>query len=184
MSEARRGNGVRLLFGRNATLPLGGAILAAAISALAVPGCIKQRNESKSDAELPRCASCQGDANRSGDYLRRAAPPKDLMQQTIVGYPGVGAHDNHLNASATHAAVACNECHVIPTAVDSPGHADDGPPGDVTFGTLAKTGDLKPIYDGATRTCQSSYCHGEAWAVWTEPRNSSDACGTCHGLPP
>ncbi|HEY0464010.1 MAG TPA: CxxxxCH/CxxCH domain-containing protein [Polyangiaceae bacterium] len=184
MSERRRVHQPRPAFGRGATLSLGFAVLAASISALSVPGCLKQREQPKSDPELTRCANCHGDANRPGDYLRRAAPPKDLMQQTIVGYPGVGAHDNHLNASATHAAVACNECHVIPTAVDSPGHADDGPPGDVTFGSLAKTGDLKPVYDPATRTCQSSYCHGEAWSVWTEPRNSSEACGTCHGLPP
>lgn len=184
MSEARRVHGQRAVFGRGATLSLGFALMAAALSALAVPGCLKQRDQPKSDAEVTRCATCHGDPNRSGDYLRRAAPPKDLMQQTLPGYPGVGAHENHLNASATHAAVACNECHVVPTAVDSPGHADDGPPGDVTFGTLAKTGDLKPVYDSATRTCQSSYCHGEAWSVWTEPRSSTDACGTCHGLPP
>ena len=129
-----------------------------------------------------RCTSCHGDANRPGDYLRRAAPPKDLMQQTIPGYPGVGAHDNppererHSRGSRLQ-----RMSRRFPTAVDSPGHADDGPPGDVTFGALAKTGDLKPVYDPATRTCQSSYCHGEAWAVWSEPRNSSDACGTCHG---
>jgi len=184
MSERPRAARHRRRFERHATLSLGFVVLAAALSALAVPGCLEQRNQPKTDAEVGRCASCHGDANRSGDYLRRAAPPKDLMQQSIPGYPGVGAHDIHLNASSTHAAVACSECHVIPTAVDSPGHADDGPPGDVKFGPLAKTGDLKPAYDPATRTCQSSYCHGEAWAVWTEPRDSSAACGTCHSLPP
>jgi predicted CxxxxCH...CXXCH cytochrome family protein len=171
-------------FERRATLSLGVVLLGAIVSALAAPSCLERRDESKSDAELTRCASCHGDAHRSGDYLRRAAPPKDLMLQTTSGYPGVGAHENHLNASATHAAVACNECHVIPDAVDSPGHADDGPPADVTFGALAKSGKANPVYDPATRTCQSSYCHGEAWAVWTEPRDSSAACGTCHGLPP
>jgi len=167
-----------------ATLSLGLTVLVAALLAFAVPGCLEQRNQPKSDPDVARCTSCHGDANRSGDYLRRSAPPKDLMQQTLPGYPGVGAHEIHLNASPTHAAVACNECHVIPSAVDSPGHADDGPPGDVKFGALAKTGERTPAYDPATRTCQSSYCHREAWAVWSEPRDSSAACGTCHGLPP
>src|SRR6478609_654521 len=69
-------------------------------------------------------------------------------------------------------------------SVSSPGHADNGSPAEITFGALAKTSDLNPVYDAATRTCQSSYCHGKAWAVWTEPRDSAQACGTCHGLPP
>jgi predicted CxxxxCH...CXXCH cytochrome family protein len=106
------------------------------------------------------------------------------MQQTRSGYPGVGAHEAHLNASSTHGAIACNECHLIPDSVDTPGHADDGPPGDVVFGTVSRSGDRKPAYDPATRTCQGSYCHGESWPVWTEPRASNQACGTCHGLPP
>jgi len=181
MNEPRR---LGSAFERRATLSLGLVMLAAAASALLAPACLERRDEPQSDAEATRCASCHGDANRSGDYLRRAAPPKDLGQQTLPGYPGVGAHDIHLNASNTHAAVACTECHVVPDAVDTPGHADDGPPGDITFGALAKTGDRKPSYDPATRSCQSSYCHGEAWATWTEPRTSTDACGTCHGLPP
>jgi predicted CxxxxCH...CXXCH cytochrome family protein len=184
MNEPRRVGRQRNAFERRATLSLGFVVLGALVSALLVPGCLERRDEPKSNAELTRCTSCHGDANRPGDYLRRAAPPKDLMQQTIPGYPGVGAHEIHLNASSTHAALACNECHVIPDAVETPGHADDGPPGDVTFGAIAKTGDRKPTYDPATRTCQSSYCHREAWAVWTEPRESTEACGTCHGLPP
>jgi predicted CxxxxCH...CXXCH cytochrome family protein len=169
---------------RSATRSLCVGMLAAALGALAAPACLERRNEPKSDAELTRCTSCHGDANRSGDYLRRAAPPKDLLQQTLSGYPGVGAHEIHLNASPTHAAIACNECHVVPDAVDSPGHADDGPPGDVVFGAIAKGGERNPSYDPATRTCQASNCHRDAWAVWTEPRTSSEACGTCHGLPP
>ncbi len=184
MTEPRRVRRYGSRFERGATLSLCVVVLAAIVSALALPSCLKRRDESKGDAELNRCTSCHGDAARSGDYLRRAAPPKDLLQQTTPGYPGVGAHEIHLNASSTHAAIACNECHVIPEAVDSPGHADDGPPADVLFGAIAKTGDRMPSYDPATRTCQSSYCHREAWSVWSEPRNSSEACGTCHGLPP
>jgi predicted CxxxxCH...CXXCH cytochrome family protein len=175
----RRGRSIKE---HGAALSLGFVVLAASMGA--APGCLERRDQPQSDPESNRCTSCHGDASRSGDYLRRAAPPKDLMQQSRPGYPGVGAHDVHLNASATHAAVACNECHVVPEAVDTPGHADDGPPGDVSFGNIARTGERQPVYDPATRTCQSSYCHGEAWAVWSEPRIGKAACGTCHGLPP
>ena len=184
MNEPRKLRRRGRTFERGASLSLALVMLAAAVSALLAPACLELREQPASDAEAARCTSCHGDATRSGDYLRLSAPPKDLGQHTIPGYPGVGAHENHLNASSTHAAVACNECHVVPDAVETPGHADDGPPGDVTFGTIAKTGNLNPSYDPATRTCQTSYCHREGWSVWTEPRSSSDACGTCHGLPP
>jgi predicted CxxxxCH...CXXCH cytochrome family protein len=167
-----------------ASLSLGVVVMGAVMAALAGPSCLERRDEPQTDAEVTRCTSCHGDPNRPGDYLRRAAPPKDLLQQTTPGYPGVGAHEFHLNASPTHAAVACDECHVIPAAVDSPGHADNGPPAEVVFGPIAKTGNRQPAYDPATRTCQGSYCHRDAWAVWTEPRDSTAACGSCHGLPP
>src|SRR6187551_667759 len=184
MNERRRVPRQGGAFERGATWSLGFGVLAAIVSALSVPACLERRDEPKSDPEATRCTSCHGDAARPGDYLRRSAPPTDLTQQSIPGYPGVGAHELHLDASSTHAAIACNECHVVPDAVDTPGHADDGPPGDVTFGTLAKTGKREPSYDPATRSCQASYCHREAWPVWTEPRDSNEACGTCHGLPP
>jgi predicted CxxxxCH...CXXCH cytochrome family protein len=167
-----------------ATLSLGAALLGAVAVALFAPSCLERRSEPATDPNVARCTSCHGDPNRPGDYLRRAAPPRDMSQQTATSYPGVGAHDIHLNASPTHAAIACDECHVIPTAVDSPGHADSAPPAEIVFGTLARTGDLDPSFDPATQTCANTYCHREAWAVWSLPRNSKDACGTCHGLPP
>jgi predicted CxxxxCH...CXXCH cytochrome family protein len=103
---------------------------------------------------------------------------------TEAAYPGVGAHAIHLQESATHGAVACQECHVVPQRTDSPGHADDAAPAEITFGALARSGGKQPSYDAVARTCQSSYCHGSADAVWTEPRSSQAACGSCHALPP
>ena len=171
-------------FERRATLSLGVAIAGAVAVALASPACLERHDEPKTDPKVTRCTSCHGDAARAGDYLSRAAPPFDLSGASDPSYPGVGAHQLHLNGSATHAALACDACHVVPADVSSKGHADDGPPGDVSFGSLAKQGARNPTYDPATRTCQSSYCHREAWAVWTEPRDSAGACGSCHGLPP
>jgi predicted CxxxxCH...CXXCH cytochrome family protein len=174
----------RPAFEHGATVSLALVSVGAVVAALLVPGCLERRDEPPSDPEVTRCTSCHGDPSRSGDYLARAAPPYDLLRATDPSYPGVGAHQIHLNAGSTHGAVACDECHVVPADVSSPGHADDGPPGDVVFGTLAQRGGRNPVYDPATRTCQSSYCHREASAVWTEPRDSATACGTCHALPP
>lgn len=171
-------------FERGATLSLGLAVVGAVAAALAMPACLDRRDEPQADPALTRCTSCHGDPSRAGDYLARAAPPYDLLRATDPSYPGVGAHQIHLNPGTTHAAVACVECHVVPADVNSPGHADDGPPGDVTFGTLAAQGDRTPTYHAATRTCESSYCHRDALPVWTEPRDSTTACGSCHGLPP
>lgn len=184
MAEPHGRRARRNAFERRATLSLGLVVVGAVVGALAAPGCLTRRDEPTSDAELTRCTSCHGDPARAGDYLARAAPPKDLLRQTDPSYPGVGAHQIHLNASATHGAVACDECHVIPADVHSPGHADHGSPAYVVFGTLGGAADQDAYYDSATRTCEKSYCHRSAEAVWSEPRNSENACGTCHGLPP
>jgi predicted CxxxxCH...CXXCH cytochrome family protein len=124
------------------------------------------------------CNSCHG-SNSSG------GPPPDLEGNTESRYPGVGAHANHLQASATHAPVACNQCHIVPTSVDSPGHIDSARPADITFGALASdNGKSSPAYDESTNSCSSTYCHGSYSPQWTAPRDSTTACGSCHGLPP
>lgn len=149
------------------------------------PGCLDRRDEGASPGSAEgQCASCHGEANRSGDRLQRAAPPHDLSGSMDTAHPGVGAHEIHVYESPTHEAIACNECHVVPEAVDSLGHADDWAPAELTFGSLARTSGNKPAYDPASRTCADSYCHGSSEPTWTEPRSSDDACGSCHGLPP
>jgi len=170
--------------GKRSTLPLGVTVVAGALAALVPPGCLDSREAPKTDAEYGECTSCHGEANRSGDALARSAPPIDLLGQTAPGYPGVGAHAIHLYASATHGAVACDECHTVPDDVDAPGHADDKRPAELVFGALAKTGRREPSYDPNRRTCVDSYCHSDARPVWSEPKSSSQACGSCHGLPP
>jgi predicted CxxxxCH...CXXCH cytochrome family protein len=167
-----------------ATLSLGVALFTAAFAALLPPACLDTREQPKTDPDVARCTGCHGDPSRPGDYLAAAAPPFDLSRQSVTGSPGVGAHSIHLNPGATHAAIACDECHVVPERVDSPGHADDASPADVTFGVLARQGERSPEYDPARRTCVDSYCHQEARPVWSEPLDSDGACGSCHGLPP
>src|SRR5262245_33398234 len=98
-SERARSNG------NGATLSLGVAVAFSALVALIPPGCLKQHEQEPTDPDVAKCTSCHGDPTRAGDSLATAAPPFDLDHQTASGYPGVGAHSNHLYASATHAAV-------------------------------------------------------------------------------
>ena len=160
-----------------------GAMLGGAVLAL-VPSCLERRPGEPEALDPRGCTTCHGDARRTGDFLLRSAPPRDLLGASDRSYPGVGAHAIHLIASDTHRAFACTECHVVPARTDSPGHADDARPAELVFGPLARTGGRIPDYDPVARTCQNSHCHGAADAVWTEPRSSESACGSCHGLPP
>lgn len=160
------------------------ALLAALVGAtlLASTSCLSRRQAD--DGPRDSCTSCHGDARRAGEALLKAAPPNDLLGARATGYPGVGAHLLHLQASATHGPVACRECHRVPDRTDSPGHADDAGPAELDFGELARSNGAQPRYDFVTRRCSNSYCHAAAQAVWTEPRSSAAACGSCHGLPP
>ena len=151
--------------------------------------CLERHEVPQRAALGDSCSSCHGDPSRKGSALLRAAPPHDLLGATDPSYPGVGAHSIHLYAGKTHGALACQECHVVPDSVSSPGHADDAAPAELTFGALATAHDHTPTYDPVARRCDNSYCHGSppanaAAAVWTEPRASDAACGSCHGLPP
>ena len=115
------------------------ALVAAASFALG-PSCLERQHQPPDDSTQTRCATCHGDPNRKGDYLSRSAPPRDLLGASTPEYPGVGAHSIHLNPSATHGAIACDECHVVPERVDSPGHADSDRPAELVFGVVARTG--------------------------------------------
>jgi predicted CxxxxCH...CXXCH cytochrome family protein len=112
------------------------------------------------------CSGCHGSASSP-------APPTDLSGNTFTTAIGVGAHQAHLQAaSRISAPIACSTCHVVPTAVDSPGHIDSAQPAAV----VAALG-----WDRTSQTCASS-CHGPARPVWTTTGGAS--CGTCHGIPP
>lgn len=123
------------------------------------------------------CNACHG-TDPSG------APPPDTQGNQTTTARGVGAHAIHLNATSTHKVVACNECHVVPTDVNAPGHRDTQLPSEVIFGALARTNGAAPSYSATNLTCTGTYCHGGAVPVWNQPRGDADACGSCHGLPP
>jgi predicted CxxxxCH...CXXCH cytochrome family protein len=114
----------------------------------------------------PGCSGCHGSTSSP-------APPADLSGNQFTTALGVGAHQAHLQArSRISAPIPCTACHVVPAAVDSPGHIDSPLP--VVNASLG--------WDRTARTCASAYCHGGSRPVWTASGQVS--CGSCHGIPP
>ncbi|MEZ4225362.1 MAG: CxxxxCH/CxxCH domain-containing protein [Polyangiaceae bacterium] len=126
------------------------------------------------------CTSCHGSDQGS-------APPQDLGGGTSTGLPGVGAHRAHGSPSVLFRTPQCDDCHVVPTQVDDPGHLGD-PPADLTWGALASADGANPGYSNGK--C-SVYCHGQTLSggsvtepEWTLVGVGQAGCGACHGLPP
>jgi predicted CxxxxCH...CXXCH cytochrome family protein len=130
------------------------------------------------------CTTCHGDP-ATGD----PAPPTDTAGSSDTAAVTVGAHQSHLTASAWHAPVGCADCHVVPTAVNAPGHIDGGD-AELVWSALATADGATPLFDRTAATCAGVYCHGTtlvgggAVPQWTVVDGSQAACGTCHGLPP
>ena len=115
------------------------------------------------------------------------APPKSISGLTDTTATGVGAHASHLIGAPTwHHQIECADCHVVPTAVDSPGHIDGDNIAEVTFGTIAGPS----MWNRTTNTC-TTHCHGQTgWGgtknapLWTQVDGTQSTCGSCHGAPP
>jgi predicted CxxxxCH...CXXCH cytochrome family protein len=132
---------------------------------------------------LDGCRSCHGST-------RGAAPPRALDGTTDPSSPGVGAHDAHLFGTRLMRPVACGECHVEVATVDAPGHLDDSPGAEITFGVLA-TRETSAEWRAADRTCAGTYCHGATLSggghrtpIWNVTDGSQVACDGCHAMPP
>jgi predicted CxxxxCH...CXXCH cytochrome family protein len=124
------------------------------------------------------CTTCHGSVN--------AAPPKDLADHTSRTFKGVGAHQKHLSGGLLGAAVACSECHKVPTAVSSAGHIDtDG--AEIRFDSTSAAYRSNAAYSSPAATCANTYCHGNfnggnsRTMTWTDTTSAATACGTCHG---
>ncbi|MBK7857874.1 MAG: hypothetical protein IPJ65_04455 [Archangiaceae bacterium] len=138
--------------------------------ALLAAACLSPREPS--GREDGTCTACHGDAARAGDALTRAAPPKDLHGNVETRFPGVGAHQRHLDGSALFPKVACATCHPVPDRTIADGH-DDG-----------RVQVLVTSWSPLTATCSGGTCHTKASGEWTRPRPTDQACGSCHGVPP
>ena len=138
------------------------------------------------------CIGCHGSGGSP-------APPIDVLGRSDPTLQTVGAHREHLSAlHKLSSPVACSECHLVPTAIDSPGHIDHAPPA-VVFppdaGVLARADGAVPTYDPSTASC-TSYCHGSGALLSQDTSPGINrtpvfnggpgqaACGNCHGIPP
>ena len=139
------------------------------------------------------CTSCHGTAGRIA--FQQGADP-DLESAPPVAPAGapayaVGAHQPHLNPSATgsmRGPLPCAECHVVPT---TPAHATTPPAAKVVFGTLATAQGAAPVWTSTSTGCAATYCHGafsfngvtgsNATPLWT---GAAMTCVSCHGMPP
>ncbi|MFL5300364.1 MAG: CxxxxCH/CxxCH domain c-type cytochrome, partial [Anaeromyxobacteraceae bacterium] len=123
------------------------------------------------------CTRCHG----SGDD---PAPPRSARGETSTTAIGVGAHQAHLKDGLLHRAIACAECHVLPTDIQ---HVDGV--AKVAFGPNANAAGVTSSWSRASATC-TTYCHGATLKggtlttpLWTGG-SSQAACGSCHGAPP
>jgi predicted CxxxxCH...CXXCH cytochrome family protein len=100
----------------------------------------------------------------------------------------VGAHQAHLADGPVRKAMACSECHTVPSDLS---HIDGTV--ELVWGSLATSGGAKPAFTLANATCSATYCHGATLAqgggkvtapIWTRVDGTQAACGTCHGDPP
>jgi predicted CxxxxCH...CXXCH cytochrome family protein len=119
------------------------------------------------NADQVPCYSCHG---VQGD----AAPPLDTYSQSDTVQRTVGAHQTHVDGTATSAAVPCGTCHQVPALASDPGHID-APPSEVLVD-----------FDGVS--CATT-CHDRPGAanpdpLWNVVDGTQAECGDCHGNPP
>lgn len=134
------------------------------------------------------CNTCHGNFSDP----TKIAPPRALDGSTATTSRGVGAHAAHLFPKYS-AALACSQCHKVPTKMTDAGHIDaSSPRAELVFGSFSSTilagtpGSIKPnpVYDTTALTCSGVYCHGTMKSgnttnkpVWT----GTATCGSCHG---
>jgi predicted CxxxxCH...CXXCH cytochrome family protein len=149
------------------------------------PGAVNLTTHLDGDVDVKpmTCTSCHGEEGRA---IAPVAPPLGTGGETETTQRGVGAHQRHLAGGALGAPVACEECHVVPAAMD---HFDGTV--DLGFGPRSRHMGAQPAYDTATGTCSGVYCHGAVLRgggsnldpSWTGGA-AETTCGSCHGKPP
>lgn len=162
-----------------------GADLAGAGTAPSCASCHDQGLPTGVASWKVNCIMCHG-----GTDNRTGAPPKPTWGKSADAVR-VGAHSQHVGASAIAPTFDCVVCHQKPADALTPGHID-GPTATVAFsGVAAGHGPPDPFWDRTTGTCNNTYCHGATLGggtntapVWTEVGKGQAACGSCHGLPP
>lgn len=155
-----------------------------AIALVLLAGCVGTLT-SDGDQAPPNTEPLAGCAMACHGADTSNAPPKSISGAMETTATAVGAHQAHLNpAPSWHLKVACADCHVVPSEVNSPGHMDGDNKAEVTFSARAGTSSW-------TGTTCTSGCHGSsAWGgtksipTWTLVDGTQSTCGSCHGAPP
>jgi predicted CxxxxCH...CXXCH cytochrome family protein len=137
------------------------------------------------------CTFCHGSTTNG-----RQNPPVDIQGRTATTSVSVGVHEAHATTTIANA-IACTECHPARTAsvVTDSAHMDGNGIAEVAFGTIARTGNVTPVYTRASATsatCASTYCHGKftggvnsgAGATMNWTSTTQVGCTSCHGRPP
>lgn len=125
------------------------------------------------------CVYCHGGLdNQTG------APPYGLDGESLAMEPAVGSHTTHVEGSYISDGVECDDCHLVPESIASPGHYDSGFVAELTWSTLS--GD-QSVWNRDSLSCALSYCHGnfaggyaDNTPIWTAPGQA--ACGSCHDV--
>ena len=147
------------------------------------------------------CDSCHGGG---GQY----APPKDAHGNTAASAPGVGTHAQHMTTNSPwHAAIQCNECHLVPGSTTDQTHLDSldevylDPTVAIPGSSTGTGGHLQvpgAIWNPGSLTCTNTYCHGGGNSPLTSGTKTSPVftsvglitngtnvdCQGCHGMPP
>lgn len=96
-----------------------------------------------------------------------------------------GANGSPRPATGAHAAHVpfCDTCHEVPAkSLDAVmKHANGDASTLVRFGSFA-TKDASPTFDGTTKQCSNTYCHGASSPAWDS--SATLGCDGCHKAPP
>ncbi len=147
----------------------------------------------------PFCNSCHG---TQGSF---SSPPLSLSGGSSPSLLAVGAHQTHVEGpNGIDVPYDCSACHLVPSAINDPGHIDSPLPAEVfpdqagggVFQGKASANGATPTWDRVTGACSTVYCHGGGTTLsgdanagnqvpdWTAVGQGEAACGACHGLPP
>jgi predicted CxxxxCH...CXXCH cytochrome family protein len=162
-------------------------------------GCGDCHGSPPSGHYLGPCTGCHAEANATGTSL--SPGPLHLNGKVDLGngsgqcgachgtgespWPTTAAHPAHQTPTLT-AALACANCHVVPTEILDPVHLDGTV--HVVFSGLATARGAAPAWDGTQ--CTNVACHGANLAdpaavpAWDDTSGAQAKCGACHGIPP
>ena len=167
-------------------------LLAAGLLGLGLLGCLDRREPDGVEVR-DECTICHGGQL---DPPFEVAPPYSLAGDTEASARGVGAHEAHLTPTTWARAIACEECHVVPSEVDEQGHMDTPYPAEIIFSGPALAFEAEPWFDAEAGSCKDTFCHGGYFVggrpsggttpqpSWTSEDAAVAACDGCHGMPP